>query len=108
MCLFLQETIQTNYWVDLLVRDFTHLLKKPVVLELSAEMPTNEKLDALLKTVAYVSKQNLKGVLFLVHDSENARQICRFAVKNADFRAWLKTYDFNEMSQIVDDWAKVC
>ncbi len=97
----------TNYWVDLLARDFTRILKKPVVLELSAEMPTNEKLDALLKTVAYVSKQNLKGVLFLVHDSENAKQICRFAVKNTDFRAWLKTYEFNEMSQIVDDWAKV-
>jgi len=97
----------TNYWVDLLARDFTRILKKPVVLELSAEMPTNEKLDALLKTVAYVSKQNLKGVLFLVHDSENAKQICRFAVKNKDFRAWLKTYEFNEMSQIVDGWAKV-
>jgi hypothetical protein len=82
-------------------------LKKPVVLELSAEMPTNEKLDALLKTVAYVSKQNLKGVLFLVHDSENAKQICRFAVKSTDFRAWLKTYEFNEMSQIVDGWTKV-
>jgi len=98
----------TNYWVDLLVRDFTRILKKPVVLELSAEMPTNEKLDALLKTVAYVSKQHLKGVLFLVHDSENAKQICRFAVKNTDFRAWLRTYEFSEMSQIVDDWAKVC
>jgi hypothetical protein len=97
----------TMYWVDTLARDFIKILKKPVVLELSAEMPTDEKLDALLKTVAYVSRHNLMGVLFLVHDSENARQVCRFAVKNAEFREWLSKYEFAEMSRIVDDWAKL-
>jgi hypothetical protein len=97
----------TMYWVDMLVRDFAAILKKPVVLELSAEMPTDEKLMALLKTVAYVSRHKIDATLFLVHDSENARQICRFAVKNSDFRDWLEKYDFNEMSRIVDDWAKI-
>ena len=66
----------------MLARDFAASLKKPVVLELSAEMPTDEKLNALLKTVAYVSRHNLDAVLLLVHDSENARQVCRFAVQN--------------------------
>jgi hypothetical protein len=97
----------TNYWVDTIVRDFVASLKKPVVVELSAEMPTDEKLDALLKTVAYVSRHNLDAVLLLVHDSENARQVCRFAVQNSDFREWLEKYEFNEMRRIVDGWAKI-
>ncbi len=97
----------TNYWVDTLTRDFLKVLKKPVVLELSAEMPTDEKLDALLRTVAYVSRHNIEAVLFLVHDSENARQICRFAVQNSDFRGWLDKYDYGEMIRIVDKWAKI-
>jgi hypothetical protein len=97
----------TMYWVDMLTRDFVALLKKPVVLELSAEMPTDEKLNALLKTVAYVSRHKLDAVLLLVHDSENAKQVCRFAVQNNDFREWLEKYNFEEMSKIVDDWAKI-
>ena len=97
----------TNYWVDTIIGDFVATLKKPVVLELSAEMPTDEKLNALLKTVAYVSRHKLDAVLLLVHDSENARQIARFAVHNSDFRDWLEKYDFTEMQRIVDVWAKI-
>ena len=96
----------TNYWVDLLTRDFLKILKKPVVVELSAEMLTAEKADALLKTVAYLSRHDLMGVLLLVHDSENARQVCRFAVNNSAFRAWLRKFEFTEMTRIVDEWAK--
>jgi hypothetical protein len=97
----------TYYWVDMLARDFAALLKKPVALELSAEMPTDEKLDALLKTVAYISRHKLDAVLLLVHDSENARQVCRFAVQNRGLRNWLEKYDFKEMIRIVDAWAKL-
>jgi hypothetical protein len=97
----------TNYWVDLIARDFAATLNKPVVLELSAEMPTDEKLDALLKTVAYVSRHNIDAVLLLVHDSENARQVARFAVQNCDFRNWIEKYDFTEMRRIVESWAKI-
>lgn len=97
----------TNYWVDTIVRDFVAILKKPVVVELSAEMPTDEKIDALLRTVAYVSRHNLLAVLLLVHDSENARQVARFAVHNAELREWLKKYEFKEMIRIVDSWAKI-
>jgi len=97
----------TNYWVDLITRDFVATLKKPVVVELSAEMPTDEKLDALLKTVAYISRHKLDAVLLLVHNSENARQIAKFAVQNTDFREWLAKYEFEEMSRIVDCWAKI-
>jgi hypothetical protein len=97
----------TMYWVDLLTRDFIKILKKPVVIELSAEMPNDEKADALLKTMAYVSRRDLQGILLLVHNSENAKQICRFAVKNSEFREWLKKYEFTEMSQIVENWATI-
>ncbi len=95
----------TNYWVDLLTRGFVKILKKPIVLELSAEMLSDEKTEALLKTMAYVSLHNLKGLLLLVHDSENARQVCRYAVRNSEFRDWLKKFGFDEMGQIVNEWA---
>jgi hypothetical protein len=97
----------TNYWVDTIVRDFVATLKKPVVVELSAEMPTDEKLEALLKTVAYISRHKIDAVLLLVHNSENARQVARFAVQNTDFKQWLAEYEFKEMSRIVDGWAKI-
>ena len=97
----------TNYWADLLARDFLKVLKKPVVVELSAEMLTPEKADALLKTVAYLSRHDLMSVLLLVHDAENARQVCRFAVNNGAFRDWLKKFKFTEMMQIVGKWSKL-
>lgn len=97
----------TMYWVDMLARDFSVLLNKPVVLELSAEIPTDEKLDALLKTVAHVSRHSLDAILLLVHDSDNAKQVCRFAVKNKGFREWLEKHKFEEMGRIVDNWANI-
>ena len=97
----------TNYWVDLLARDFLKILGKPVVVELSAEMLTNEKTDAILKTLAYLSRHNLTGVLLLVHNSKNAKKVCRYAVNNSAFREWLKKYEFTEMTRIVDDWSKL-
>jgi hypothetical protein len=97
----------TNYWVDTIVRDFVATLKKPVVVELSAEMPTDEKLDALLKTVAYISRHKIESILLLVHNSENAKQVAKFAVQNSDFREWLAKYEFREMNRIIDDWGKI-
>jgi hypothetical protein len=97
----------TNYWVDTIVRDFVATLKKPIVVELSAEMPTDEKLDALLKTVAYISRHKIDSVLLLVHNSENAKQVAKFAVQNSDFREWLAKYEFKEMNRIIDNWAKI-
>ncbi|MFB3889179.1 MAG: hypothetical protein ACE14S_06780 [Candidatus Bathyarchaeia archaeon] len=97
----------TNYWADLLSRDFVKILKKPAVVELSGEMLTDEKADALLKTVAYLSRYNLLGILLLVHDAENAKQIARYAVKNEEFRDWVKRYEFAEMDRIVEAWAKL-
>jgi hypothetical protein len=97
----------TNYWVDLITRDFLKLLKKPVIVELSAEMPTDKKMNALLKTVAYLSRHKPKGVLLLVHDSENAKQVCSYAVNKGGFREWLEKYEFTEMTRIVDEWAKL-
>jgi hypothetical protein len=97
----------TNYWVDLMARDFLRILKKPVVLELSAEMPNFEKMDSLLKTIAHLSKHSFKAILLLVHDSKNAMQISEFAVKNNDFRDWLAKFEFSEMIKIVEKWATI-
>ena len=96
----------TNYWADLLTRDFIKILKKPALVELSGEMLTDMKAEPLLKTVAYLSRYNLIGILLLVHDAENARQIARWAVNNKEYREWLSKYEFTEMNKIVDDWAK--
>ena len=96
----------TNYWADLLTRDFLKILKKPLVVELSAEVLNEERIDALLKTVAYLSRHNLMGVLLLVYDSENARQVCRYAVNNSAFREWIEKFEFTEMARIVENWAK--
>lgn len=96
----------TNYWVDLLTRDFLKLLKKPVVVELSAEMLSEEKTDALLRTVAYLSRHNLMATLLLVHDSENARQIARYAVHNIEFRDWVNKNEFTEMKHAVKNLAQ--
>jgi hypothetical protein len=97
----------TNYWVDLITKDFLKILKKPVVVELSAEMLTDQKTDALLKTATYLSRHNLMGLVLLVHDADNAKQVCRYAVNNNAFREWLSKYEFTEMTKIVDDWAKL-
>jgi hypothetical protein len=70
-------------------------------------MPTDEKLDALLKTVAYISRHKIDAVLLLVHNSDNAKQVAKFAVQNSDFREWLAKYEFKEMNRIIDDWAKI-
>lgn len=96
----------TNYWVDLLTRDFLKILKKPMLVELSGEMMTDEKTDALLKAVAYLSRHDLMAVLLLVHDAENARQIAQYAVKNNAFREWLSRFEFTEMNRIVENWAE--
>jgi hypothetical protein len=97
----------TNYWVDLLARDFLKVLKKPVMVELSAEMLNEQKTEALLKTIAYLSRHDLQAVLLLVHNTENAREVCSYAVKNKEFHEWLAKYNFADMRQIVDNWAKI-
>ncbi len=97
----------TNYWVDLLARDFLKTLKKPVVLELSAEMPNFEKMDALLKTMAYLSRFKFEAILLLVHNSKNAKEICEFAVKNKEYRDWLNRFDFSNMIKIIEKWATI-
>ena len=97
----------TNYWVDLLARDFLKTLKKPVVLELSAEMPNFEKMDALLKTMAYLSRFKFEAILLLVHNSKNAKEICEFAVKNKEYRDWLNRFEFSNMIKIIEKWATI-
>jgi hypothetical protein len=70
-------------------------------------MLNDEKTEALLKTVAYLSRHDLMATLLLVHDSENARQIARYAVQNQALSEWLNRFGFTKMQQIIDNWAKL-
>ncbi len=94
----------TMYWVDMLTRIFARILKKPVFIELSAEMPNEIKLNALLRTMAYVSRHNIRGILLLVYNSENAEQVCRHAVKNTELQRWFETHGFSSMTEIIEKW----
>ncbi|MCW3977963.1 MAG: hypothetical protein NWE77_08530, partial [Candidatus Bathyarchaeota archaeon] len=76
----------TMYWVDTLTRDFKKLLKKPIFIELSAEIPREIETKALLRTVAYVSSHDVEAILLLVHTADRAKEICRTAVQDSNYR----------------------
>jgi len=94
----------TMYWVDMLTRIFTKILSKPIFIELSAEMLNDVKLNALLKTMAYVSRHGVEGIFLLVHNSKNAEQVCKYAVKNVELRNWFKNHGFSRMLEIIEKW----
>jgi hypothetical protein len=97
----------TMYWVDTLTRDFKKLLKKPIFIELSGEIPRKVETKALLRTVAYVSSHNVEAVLLLVHNAERAKDICRTAVNDSNYRGWLDKFGFENMTKIVERWEKI-
>jgi hypothetical protein len=97
----------TMYWVDTLTRDFKKLLKKPIFIELSAEILRELETKALLKTAAYVSSHNVEAILLLVHDAERAKQICRTAVNDSNYRGWLDKFGFENMNRIIERWEKI-
>lgn len=94
----------TMYWVDMLTRIFTRILGKPIFVELSAELLDDFKMNALLKTMAYVSRHNVEGILLLVHSSADAERIRDYAVKNVELQQWFKRHDFPRIIQIIEDW----
>lgn len=94
----------TMYWVDMLTRIFVRILEKPVFIELSAELLNRVKLNALLKTVAYLSKHEIEGVLLLVHRSADAERIRDYAVKNVELQRWFERHGFSRITQIIDEW----
>jgi len=94
----------TMYWADMLTRIFTRILKKPVFVELSAELLNGVKLDALLKTMAYVSRHNVDGIFLLVHTAENAEQVCEYAVKSRELHNWFEKHGFSKMTQLIERW----
>jgi hypothetical protein len=93
--------------VDTLTRDFKKLLKKPIFIELSAEIPRKIETKALLRTVAYVSNHDVEAVLLLVHDAERAKEICKTAVNDSNYRGWLDKFGFENMSRIIERWEKI-
>ncbi len=97
----------TMYWVDTLTRDFKKLLKKPIFIELSAEITRTIETKALLRTVAYVSSHEVEAVLLLVHNAERAKDICRTAVNDRNYRGWLDRFGFDRMTEIIDRWEKI-
>lgn len=98
----------TIYWVDMLTRIFAKILKKPVFIELSAELLDDLKLNALLKTMAYVSRHEIEGMLLLVHSSADAVRIRDYAVKNVELQQWFEKHGFSRMTQIIDEWKHFC
>jgi hypothetical protein len=97
----------TMYWVDTLTRDFTKLLKKQVFIELSAEIARPVETKALLRTVAYISSHNVEAILLLVHDAERAKEVCRTAVNDSNYRGWLDKFGFEKMTKVIDNWEKI-
>ncbi len=97
----------TMYWVDTLTRDFKKILKKPIFIELSAEIARDVETKALLRTVAYVSSHDIEAVLLLVHNAERAKDICRTAVNDSNYRGWLEKFEFENMNKIIERWEKI-
>jgi len=97
----------TLYWVDTLTQDFVKLLKKPVFIELSAEIPRPVETKAMLRAVAYLSRHNLEAILLLVHDAERAKEIARTAVNDNNYRGWLEKFGFKNMNKIIDKWDSI-
>ena len=97
----------TMYWVDTLTRDFKKLLKKPIFIELSAEIAREAGTKALLRTAAYVSSHNVEAILFLVHDAERAKEICKTAVNDTNYRGWLDKFGFENMTKIIEKWETI-
>ena len=98
----------TMYWVDTLTRDFKKLLKKPLYIELSAEVLGEIEIKALLRTMAYVSSHDVDAILLLVHTANQAKEVCRKAVQDINFRNWLDKFGFKNMVEIVERWEKTC
>lgn len=98
----------TMYWVDTLTRDFKKLLNKPLYIELSAEVLGEIETKALLRTMAYVSGHEVDAILLLVHTAKQAKEICRKAAQDSNFRNWLDKFGFENMAKIVERWEKTC
>jgi hypothetical protein len=102
------QNYMTIYWADTLTGDFKKLLKKPVYIELSAEILREVETKALLKTMAYVSRHDIDAILLLVHTANRAKQICQTAAKDTGFRDWLDKFGFTKMTKIIEKWEKTC
>ncbi len=96
----------TMYWVDTLTRDFKKLLKKPLYIELSAEVLGEIETKALFRTMAYVSSHDVDAILLLVHTANQAKEICRKAAHDSNFQNWLDKFEFKNMTRIVERWEK--
>jgi hypothetical protein len=101
------QNYSTMYWVDTLTRDFRKLLKKPVYIELSAEISGEAETKSLLKTMAYVSRNGVDAILLLSHTADRLKEICRTAVHDINYRDWLEKFEFKNMIKIVENWEKI-
>jgi hypothetical protein len=97
----------TLYWADTLTRDFVKMLKKPVFIELSAEIPGEVETRAMLRAVAYISRLDVESILLLVHDAERAKDIARTAVNDSNYRGWLEKFGFEKMNKVIDRWEQI-
>jgi hypothetical protein len=95
------------YWVDMLTRIFARILRKPVFIELSAELLDDAKLNVLLKTMAYVSRHEIEGMLLLIHSSGDVDRIRGYAVKNRELQQWFERHGFSKMMQVIEEWKRL-
>lgn len=101
------QNYSTIFWVDTLTRDFRKLLKKPLYIELSAEISREAETKYLLKTMAYVSRNDVDAILLLSHTADRLKEICRTAVHDTNYRDWLDKFEFKKMIRIVERWEKI-
>jgi hypothetical protein len=104
---FSAQNYSTMYWVDTLTRDFKKLLKKPLYIELSAEISGEAETKSLLRTMAYVSRNGVDAILLLSHTADRLKDICRTAVHDINYRDWLDKFEFKSMIKIIERWEKI-
>jgi hypothetical protein len=97
----------TFFWVDTLTRDFKKLLKRPLYVELSGEISGEIETKALLKTMAYVSRDGVDAILLLSHTADRLKEICKTAVHDINYRNWLDKFEFQNMIKIVEKWERI-
>lgn len=97
----------SSFWFDTLARDFRRILKKPIYIEFSAETKTKLENEALLKTMAYVSRHDIDAILLLTHTANKIKKICKEVINNVELRKWLEDFGSKDILDIVERWEKI-
>ena len=97
----------SQFWFDTLARDFKRILKGPVFIELSAETHNKAETEALIKTMAYISRHNIDTILLLTHTAQQIEDICREVVSNTELNTWLEERGSKTILDLIERWEKI-